>query len=76
MIDESWLWHRSLGHLNFVKISKKEAVRDLPKIEKPLNLVCIHCKHGKRTSASFKTKEVLERKGRKRKIHDFPMLNR
>ena len=45
MVDESWLWHRRLGHLNFdnlVRISKKEAVRDFPKIVKPLNSVCKH----------------------------------
>ena len=62
MVDESWLWHIRLGHLNFdniVKISKKEAVRDLPKIVTPLNSVCRHCQHGKQTSASFKTKEHM-----------------
>ena len=35
MVDESWLWNRRLGHLNFdnlVKISKKEDVRDYPKL--------------------------------------------
>ena len=40
MVDVSWLWHRRMGHLNFdniVKITKKEVVRDLPKILKPLN---------------------------------------
>ena len=49
-----------LGHLNFdniVRISKKEVVRDLPKIVKPLNSVCKHCQHGKQTRAIFKTKE-------------------
>ena len=38
MIDEIWLWHRRLQHLNFdniVKVSKKEDVRDSPKIVKP-----------------------------------------
>ena len=50
MVDESWLWHRRLGHLNFdnlVKISKKEDVRDLPKIVEPLNSVARHFQHGK-----------------------------
>ena len=62
MIDESWLWHRRLGHLsleNLAKISAKEAVRDLPKIVAPLNAVCKHCQHGKQTKASFKTKEHM-----------------
>ena len=62
MVDESWLWHRRLGHLNFdnlVRICKKEAVRDLAKIVKPLNSVCKHRQHGKQTRASFKTKEHM-----------------
>ena len=49
MIDESWLWHRRMGHLNFyniMKVSKKEVVRDFSKILKPLNSVCKHCQHG------------------------------
>ena len=60
MVDEIWLWHIRLGHLNFdnlVRISKKEVVRELPKIVKPLNLVCKHCQHGKQTRAIFKIKE-------------------
>ena len=62
MVDESSLWNRRLGHLNFdnlVKISKKEDVRDLPKIVKPLNSVCKHCQHGKKTRDNFKTKEHM-----------------
>ena len=62
MVDESWLWHGRLGHLNFdnlVKISKREAIRDLPKIVKPHNSVCKHCQHGKQTRASFKIKEHM-----------------
>ena len=57
MIDESWIWHRRMGHLNFdnlMKVSKKEAVMDLPKIVKPLNLVCKHCQHGKQTKDNIK----------------------
>ena len=59
-IDESMLWHRRMGHLNFdniVKISKKGTVRNLPKIIKPPNYVCRHCLHGKQTKSSFKIKE-------------------
>ena len=62
MVDESWLWHKRMGHLNFdnlVKISKKEVVRDLPKIVKPLNSFCKHCQHVNQTRASFKTKEHM-----------------
>lgn len=45
-IDESWLWHRKMCHLNFdcmVKISSTQAVRDLPMLVKPTNLVCKEC---------------------------------
>ena len=59
-IDESMMWHRRMGHSNFdnlVKISKKGAVRNFPKIIKPPNYVCRHCLHGKQTKSSFKIKE-------------------
>ena len=59
MVYESWLWNKRLGHLNFdnlVKISKKQVVRDFPKIVKALNSICNHCQHGKQTRASFKIK--------------------
>jgi hypothetical protein len=31
--DESWLWHKRIGHIHFdnlVKVSKREAVREIP----------------------------------------------
>jgi hypothetical protein len=34
-IDERWLWHRRMGHIGFeilIKVNKKEAMRDVPKI--------------------------------------------
>ena len=62
MVDESWLWHKRLGHLSFdnlAKISTKEAVRDLPKVVVPLKSVFKHCQHGKQTRVSFKIKEHM-----------------
>ena len=62
MVDESWLWHRRLGHLGFDKFSKistKKSIRDLPKIIVPLNSMCKHCQHGKQTRANFKIKEHM-----------------
>ena len=62
MVDESWLWHRRLGHLSFENLSKirtKEAIRYLPKIIVPLNSVCKNCQHGKKTRVSFKIKEHM-----------------
>jgi hypothetical protein len=44
--DEVWIWHRRMGHINFdnlVKVSKKEAIREIPQITKPTNTLCKHC---------------------------------
>ena len=59
-MDESWLWHRRMGNINFdnlVKISNLEAVRNLPKITKPSNLICRHCQLGKQARVILKKKE-------------------
>ena len=59
-MDESWLWHRRLGHINFdnlVKVNNLGAVRNFPKITKPSNPICRHCQLGKKTRIRFKTKE-------------------
>jgi hypothetical protein len=58
--DESWLWHRRMGHMHFdilVKVSKREAVREMPHITKPTNTLCKHCQQGKQTKTKFKSKE-------------------
>jgi transposase InsO family protein len=58
--DESWLWHRRMGHMHFdnlVKVSKREAVREMPQITKPTNTLCKHCQQGKKTKTMFKSKE-------------------
>lgn len=60
-LNESWLWHRRLGHMSFdnlVQISKKEAVRDLSKLEKPADIVCKDYQMGKQTRTSFKSKDL------------------
>jgi hypothetical protein len=57
--DESWLWHRRLGHLNFdhiVKLNNEGTVKDLPRISKPNNSVCESCQMRKLTHAQFKSK--------------------
>jgi hypothetical protein len=64
-IDESWLWHKRMGHMNFdnlVKISTKQAVRDMPKITKPTSTICKQCQHGKQSRVNFKTKEYATSK--------------
>ena len=58
--NESWLWHKRLGHINFdnlINMSKNEAVRDLPSLKNLSGSVCKQCQHGKQTRVRFKTKE-------------------
>nr|GEY51776.1 putative ribonuclease H-like domain-containing protein [Tanacetum cinerariifolium] len=60
-IDESNLWHKRLGHINFKtinKLVKGNIVRGLPtKVFENLN-TCVACKKGKQHRASCKTKPV------------------
>jgi hypothetical protein len=59
--DESWLWHRRLGHLNFdhiIKLRNNGAVKYLPKISKPYDSVCKSCQKGKLTRTQFKSKNI------------------
>nr|GEZ15164.1 ribonuclease H-like domain-containing protein [Tanacetum cinerariifolium] len=60
-IDESNLWHRRLGHINFKtinKLVKGNLVRGLPtKVFENQN-TCVACKKGKQYRASCKTKPV------------------
>jgi hypothetical protein len=58
--DESWLWHKRMGHMHFdnlVKVNKREEVREMPQITKPTNTLCKHCQQGKQTKTRFKSKE-------------------
>jgi hypothetical protein len=55
--DESWLWNKRMGHIHFdnlVKVSKREAVREMPQIMKPTNTLCKYCQQGKQTKSRFK----------------------
>jgi hypothetical protein len=54
-----------MGHINFdnlVKGSKREAVREIPEISKPTNILWKHCLQGKQTKTKFKSKEYFTRK--------------
>jgi hypothetical protein len=58
-LDESWLWNRRFGHLNFdhiVKMNHEGTVKDLPRISKPNNYVCESSQMGKLTRAQFNSK--------------------
>jgi hypothetical protein len=62
---ESWLWHKRMGHINFdnlFKVSKREALREMPEISKLENILCKHCLRGKQTKTKFMSKEYSTRK--------------
>nr|GEV96067.1 copia protein [Tanacetum cinerariifolium] len=60
-LDESNLWHRRLGHINYKtmnKLVKGNLVRGLPSKVFKNNHTCVACKKGKQHRASYKTKPV------------------
>nr|GEY13419.1 ribonuclease H-like domain-containing protein [Tanacetum cinerariifolium] len=61
ILDESNLWHRRLGHINFKtmnKLIKGNLVRGLPSKVFENNHTCVACKKGKQHRASCKSKPV------------------
>ncbi|GJT69689.1 retrotransposon protein, putative, ty1-copia subclass [Tanacetum coccineum] len=59
--DESNLWHRMLGHINFKtmnKLVKGNLVRGLPSKLFENNQTCVSCQNGKQHRASCKSKTV------------------
>nr|GEU50069.1 hypothetical protein [Tanacetum cinerariifolium] len=59
--DESMLWHRRLGHLNFKtmnKLVRHNLVKGLPSKCFENNHTCVACLKGKQHKASYKTKLV------------------
>lgn len=67
-VQESWLWHKRMCHVNFdnlVTINKKIGVRGIPNLKKPEMATCKQCQIGKMGKTSFKIKnyntgEVME----------------
>nr|GEU50957.1 putative ribonuclease H-like domain-containing protein [Tanacetum cinerariifolium] len=60
-VDESMLWHRRLGHLNFKtmnKLVKNNLVKGLPSKCFENDHTCVACQKGKQHKASCKTKLV------------------
>ncbi|GKA83822.1 putative ribonuclease H-like domain-containing protein [Tanacetum coccineum] len=59
--DESNIWHRRLGHVNFKamnKLVKGNLVRGLPSKLLEINQTCVACQKGKQHGASCKSKTV------------------
>jgi transposase InsO family protein len=70
--DESWLWHRRLGHLNFdhlIKLKNLEAVKDLLRISKPQDSMCKPCQVGKQNRTQFKSKSFTSTKKPLQLVH-------
>nr|GEX16008.1 ribonuclease H-like domain-containing protein [Tanacetum cinerariifolium] len=62
-LDESNLWHRRLGHINFKtmnKLVKGNLVRCLPSKSFENNHTCVACQKGKQHKASCKSKPVYQ----------------
>ncbi|GKA05836.1 putative ribonuclease H-like domain-containing protein [Tanacetum coccineum] len=60
-LDESNLWHKRLGHINFKTLNKLvrgKIVRGLPSKIFENNHTCVACQKGKQHKASYKTKTV------------------
>ncbi|GKB66696.1 putative ribonuclease H-like domain-containing protein [Tanacetum coccineum] len=58
-LDESMLWHRRLGHVNFKtinKLVKENLVRGLPTKHFENDQTCVSCLKGKQHKASYKSK--------------------
>jgi hypothetical protein len=54
-LSELWKWHRKLGHLIFVRLSrlsKLNLVRGLPRLRFETELVCAPCRHAKMVASS------------------------
>ncbi|GJS58646.1 ribonuclease H-like domain-containing protein, partial [Tanacetum coccineum] len=60
--DESNLWHRRLGHVNFKtmnKMVKENLVRGLPSKLFKINQTCVACQKGKQHKASYLRVKVI-----------------
>ncbi|XP_059635284.1 uncharacterized protein LOC132277441, partial [Cornus florida] len=60
--EDSWLWHRRLGHASMdliSKLSKNELVKGLPKTNFSKDKTCSACQIGKQIKSSFKRKKDI-----------------
>ena len=60
--DDSWLWHRRLGHAGMkqiFKLMKNELVKGLPRLKFKKDDVCDACQMDKQTRSSFKSKDMI-----------------
>ncbi|GJT98345.1 putative ribonuclease H-like domain-containing protein [Tanacetum coccineum] len=77
-LDESNLWHRRLGHINFKTLNKLvrgNLVRGLPLKIFENNHTCVACQKGKQHKASYKTKTVSSISQPLQMLHRFVWAN-
>ena len=63
--DHVFAWHKRLGHVNFnhlEKLSKKDIIKELPKINIKQDVKCDTCLKNKMVSVSHKSKNVISSK--------------
>jgi len=56
--DDSWLWHRRLGHISFdhlSRINNKEAVKGIPSLKFEKDCICDVCQLRKQIKSSLKS---------------------
>ncbi|XP_070049735.1 uncharacterized protein [Nicotiana tomentosiformis] len=61
MIDDPCVWHRKLGHASMhtiQKLSKRDLIIGLPKLDFSKDQICDACQLGKQTWSSFKVKNI------------------
>ena len=60
--DESWMWHRRLGHASMhvtSKLCKNDLVVGLPKLSFDFDKICDACVKGKHKKSAFKPKNCV-----------------
>jgi len=61
--EDSWLWHKRLGHASFDHLSRigsKGVVKGIPNVKFIKDMICDACQFGKQIKSSFKTlKDVV-----------------
>ena len=61
-VNDSWLWHRRLGHASMKTLSKlvkNDLVIGLPKLTFNKDKICDACQFGKQARNSFKSKNLI-----------------
>jgi len=61
-IDDSWLWHRRVAHINMHHLNhlvKKDIVIGILKLKFEKNKLCERCQKGKQVKTYFQSKNVV-----------------